>query len=91
MRCPKCDRQEISCTCNRGKKQENDITLDDIMLHAQNIQKELETIKESRDTLLEAVRQSEIVFRKTGQIDKAKILIDIIQEAEDIKEKEALL
>jgi len=45
-------------------------------------------LEESRDELLEAVSQSEIVFRNTGDVDKAKMLTPIIKKAEAIKEKE---
>jgi len=54
----------------------------------EQLQAENKTLKESRDQLLEAVSQSEIVIRLNGDIDKAEILISIIQKTEALKKKE---
>lgn len=56
--------------------------------HIEQLEAENKVLEESRDELLEAVTQSEIVIRLNGDIDKAEILIPIIKKAEDLKEKE---
>jgi len=45
-------------------------------------------VEQSRDELLEAISQSEIVFRNTGDPEKAKMLIPVIRRAQALKEKE---
>ena len=51
-------------------------------------QERMVEIQQSRVELLEAVCQSEIVFRNTGHKDKAKMLVPIIKKAQAQKEKE---
>ena len=51
-----------------------------------NLEAENKTLKERRDELLEAVCQSEIVFRNIGHKEKAEMLVPIILKA--LKEKE---
>jgi len=53
-----------------------------------SLQKKLIEVKKIRNELLEAVSQSEIVFRNIGHKEKAEMLVPIIQKAEALMEKE---